>query len=225
MQREIILLSNTKEMDLNLKNRAFQREETPIHVPSRRSSRTKKPVRRLIEVYQAQKEATTPFEILSQTLQVENCEEELHPYAASADPDTLPDKAQFIEAMQNEVQEHTEKGHWRLVKRTEVPDGVQVMPTVWAMKRKWRIATREVYKWKARLNLDGSKQVKGINYEQTYAPVVGWGPIRLILTQAILSNWTTKQIDFLSWLTLTSSMSASFLCRLRKHDRAYVINA
>lgn len=37
------------------------------------------------------------------------------------------------------------------------------------MTRKRRILTREVYKWKARLNLDGGKQELGINYWETYA--------------------------------------------------------
>jgi hypothetical protein len=64
------------------------------------------------------------------------------------------------------------------------------------MRRKRRISTREVYKWKARLNIDGSKQVKGVNYWQTFAPVASWPTIRLILTMVIMKNWPTRQIDF-----------------------------
>jgi hypothetical protein len=64
------------------------------------------------------------------------------------------------------------------------------------MRRKRRIATRQVYKWKARLNIDGSKQVKGVNYQDTYAPVASWSTIRMVLTMAILKSWPTKQIDF-----------------------------
>ncbi len=64
------------------------------------------------------------------------------------------------------------------------------------MKRKCRIQTREVYKWKACLNIDGSRQVKGRDYWDTYAPVATWGSIRLILAKAIIQGWHSKQINF-----------------------------
>ena len=64
------------------------------------------------------------------------------------------------------------------------------------MKHKRRIDTREIYKWKACLNLDGSKQIKGVNYWETYAPVTSWPTVRLILTMAIIQGWHTKQLDF-----------------------------
>jgi len=64
------------------------------------------------------------------------------------------------------------------------------------MKRKRRIATREIYKWRARLNVHGGKQTYGINFWETYAPVVQWSSIRLFLIIALLNGWHTRQIDF-----------------------------
>ena len=64
------------------------------------------------------------------------------------------------------------------------------------MKRKRRIDTREVYRWKARLNVHGGKQQHGVNYWDTYAPVVTWSSIRLLLVLATMHSWETKQIDF-----------------------------
>ena len=55
------------------------------------------------------------------------------------------------------------------MERISVPKGHRVLPAVWAMRRKRRISTGKVYKWKARLNIDGGKQEKGINYWETYA--------------------------------------------------------
>jgi hypothetical protein len=52
--------------------------------------------------------------------------------------------------MQKEVDSHSANGVWELVPKSQVPKDVQILPAVWAMKRKRRIATREVYKWKAR---------------------------------------------------------------------------
>jgi hypothetical protein len=78
-------------------------------------------------------------------------------FVASADPDTMylhqamrePDRAQFIAAMEEEVGQHSANGNWTLMLRSQVPEGVPVIPAVWALKRKRRIGTREVYKWKA----------------------------------------------------------------------------
>jgi len=64
------------------------------------------------------------------------------------------------------------------------------------MRRKRRVMSREVYKWKARLNLDGSKQREGEHYDHTYAPVASWESIRLLLTMVLRNNWKTKQLDF-----------------------------
>ncbi|KAI2513027.1 hypothetical protein MHU86_1318 [Fragilaria crotonensis] len=126
-------------------------------------------------------------------------------FSASSDPDTMylhearrqPDWPQFQMAMREEVLAHESCRHWKLVKRTAIPEGVKVLPSVWSMKRKRRIATREIYKWKARLNAHGGKQVQGINFWETYSPVVNWTSIRLHLILALLSGHRTRQINFI----------------------------
>ena len=87
-------------------------------------------------------------------------------FKATADPDTMyyheamrePDADQFKRAMQEEIDSCTKNKTWKIFKSVELPTGSRVLPAVWAMKSKRRIATQEVYKWKARLNIDGSKQ-------------------------------------------------------------------
>ena len=64
------------------------------------------------------------------------------------------------------------------------------------MKRKRRIISGEIYKWKARLNVHGGKQEHGIHYWETYSPVVKWFSIRLFLTLALINNWHSRQVDF-----------------------------
>jgi hypothetical protein len=53
-----------------------------------------------------------------------------------------------------------------------------------------------VYKHKARLTAHGGQQEYGVNYWETYAPVVSWTSIRFFLIISILSGWYTQQIDF-----------------------------
>jgi Reverse transcriptase (RNA-dependent DNA polymerase) len=59
-----------------------------------------------------------------------------------------------------------------------------------------KIVRWDIYKWKARLNIDGGKQEHGINYWETYAPVAQWSTIRVVLTIALQKSWCTKQLDF-----------------------------
>jgi hypothetical protein len=54
----------------------------------------------------------------------------------------------------------------------------------------------EISKYKPRMNVDGSQMIKGLHYEETYAPVVQWETIRFFISLAILSNWHTRQLDF-----------------------------
>jgi hypothetical protein len=125
-------------------------------------------------------------------------------FSASSDPDVMylhqamsaPDRDEFLKAMDKEVQSHTVNQNWEIVDIADVPKGHRVLPAVWAMRRKRDITTREVYKWKARLNIHGGKQEHGINYWDTYAPVASWPAIRLIMIIAVLRKWKTKQLDF-----------------------------
>ena len=123
---------------------------------------------------------------------------------ATADPDTMymheamrePDWDQFRMAMQKEVQDQMDNGNFTIVKRSQIPKGKIILPAVWQMKRKRDIKTRKIKKYKARLNLDGSRQRKGIHYDQTYAPVTSWKFIRLLLIMIIMHGWYSKQIDY-----------------------------
>jgi hypothetical protein len=64
------------------------------------------------------------------------------------DPDTLylwqarkePDFPKFMEAMQKEIDAHTKGGHWKIMRRSELPSEATVLPAVWSMKRQRHIA-------------------------------------------------------------------------------------
>lgn len=107
-----------------------------------------------------------------------------------------PDKPEFLRAMKKEIDSQTKNGNWKIVLRTQVPSGMKVLPAVWAMRRKRRISDGSIYKWKARLNVDGGKQERGVNYWETYAPVAQWSSIRLILIMTAYKGWSTRQMDF-----------------------------
>ena len=64
------------------------------------------------------------------------------------------------------------------------------------MIRKRHILLNEVYKWKAQLNIHGGKQEYGVNYMQTFSPVVNWITVQLILILSLFHDWKTRQVDF-----------------------------
>ena len=49
---------------------------------------------------------------------------------------------------------------------------------------------------KARFCVRGDKQEAGVDYFETYAPVVSWTTIRMMLTLSIVMNLKTRQVDF-----------------------------
>ena len=64
------------------------------------------------------------------------------------------------------------------------------------MRRKKYIITRKIKSYKARLNVDESRMVKGRNYDQTYAPVASWNAIRPVFSVVLVHNWETIQLDY-----------------------------
>ena len=64
------------------------------------------------------------------------------------------------------------------------------------MRRKRNLVTNKIKSHKARLNLHGGKQVYGVNYYDTYAPVVTWIVIRLMIILAVVNKHVLRQINF-----------------------------
>lgn len=130
--------------------------------------------------------------------------EDLVALKATTDPDTMyhhqamnqPDADKFKDAMQKEWDDQHDNGNFTVIRRTSVPEGATVLPAVWQMKRKRDIRTRRIKKYKARLNIDGSRMKHGQHYDFTYAPVASWNSIRSLLILTALFGWHTRQIDY-----------------------------
>ena len=84
-------------------------------------------------------------------------------FKASTNPDTMymhqamkqPDRKEFQVAMVKEVTEQLSNGNFSLIKIQDVPRGSTILPCVGQMKRKRDIKTRQIKKYKVRLNVDG----------------------------------------------------------------------
>ncbi|CAJ1929167.1 unnamed protein product [Cylindrotheca closterium] len=125
-------------------------------------------------------------------------------FKATSDPDTMymheamreKDAGEFQKAMKKEWEDQLKNENFSIIHWTSLPEGATIFQTVWQMKQKRDIRTREVKKYKARLNFDGSKMKYGRDYNQTYAPVASWNSIRTLLIVSAMLGWKTKQIDY-----------------------------
>ena len=129
--------------------------------------------------------------------------EEWHPLAlsslanASDNPNwdeamSGPDKAGYWEACKRELQTLVDKECWNEVEREE---WMNVLPGTWAFKCK-RFPSGLVRKLKACFCAHGDKQLEGVDYFDTFAPVTNWMTVRLMLTLATILGLATQQVDY-----------------------------
>ncbi len=105
------------------------------------------------------------------------------------------DFCKFIQAMIDEVNDNEVRGHWTLIKRCNLPQGTKTIMSIWSFKRK-RYPDDTLNKHKARLCAHSGMQVWGQNYWETYAPVVNWASVHLVLAIAKIHSSSSKSIDF-----------------------------
>ena len=101
-----------------------------------------------------------------------------------------PSREGHIEACNKEMQTLINMGVWEVVDREP---WMNVLPSTWALKAKL-FPSGLIRKLKARLCCRGNKQVKNVEYFETFAPVVSWTTVRLLILSAEL-ELATKQVD------------------------------
>ena len=95
------------------------------------------------------------------------------------------------EAMQKEIMALHANDTWSLVPYTE---GMPLITSKWIFKTKYH-SDGSIERHKARLVARGFQQTPGLDYTETYSPVIKPCTIRLVLTLAAHHNWDVQQID------------------------------
>nr|GEV64722.1 retrovirus-related Pol polyprotein from transposon TNT 1-94 [Tanacetum cinerariifolium] len=99
--------------------------------------------------------------------------------------------ADWVSAMQEELDQFSRLKVWRLVPR---PKGKSVIKTKWIFKNK-KDECSLVIQNKARLVVVGYSQQEGIDYDETFAPVARIEAIHLFLAYAAHRDFTVYQMD------------------------------
>ena len=105
------------------------------------------------------------------------------------------DKLAFIDAMEKDITEHENGGHWLIFHRNILPNKAQPIKAIWSFKRK-RKPDGELLKYKACICAHGGMQQWGDSYWGTYLPVVNMLTVRLILAMSKIHNLDSKAIEF-----------------------------
>lgn len=169
--------SNTDNQD--------QSENDAGIVSLRRSSRVSKPPSWLADyaVNQVATQHVQPnFHCFLSTLAVNN------------DPVSYKEAAKhqhWIDAMNTELAALENNDTWDI---TTLPAGKKSIGCKWIYKTKYH-SDGKIDRFKSRLVIMGCKQVYGIDYGETFAPVAKMTTVRALLAVAALNNWYAIQMD------------------------------
>jgi hypothetical protein len=99
---------------------------------------------------------------------------------------------EWRKAMKEEIEAQHRMDVWTLV---VPPRGSNIIDARWVYNYK-RDALGDIVRYKARFVCKGFQQIEGVDYNETYAPVVIGKSLRLVLAIAAALNLELKQLDF-----------------------------
>lgn len=106
-------------------------------------------------------------------------------------PKTAFNIPEWKSAMEKEFRALQKNGTWILIPR--ITDD-NVINTKWIFKVKYNY-DGSIKRFKARLVVNGLRQIQGSDYEDTFSPVVQPLSIQLVLTIVVSMDWSIHQID------------------------------
>jgi hypothetical protein len=103
-----------------------------------------------------------------------------------------PDKEMWMNAI---IEEFTSLEKNKISYITDLPHGKKAIGCKWVFKVK-RNEKNEIIRYKARLVIQGFRQVEGVDYWDTFSPTVSTKTIKWLIALATEHDWEIKQMDF-----------------------------
>ncbi|KAJ0483933.1 putative RNA-directed DNA polymerase [Helianthus annuus] len=97
----------------------------------------------------------------------------------------------WVQAMNDEMEALNRNGTWVL---TDLPQGRKPIGCKWIYKVKYK-SNGQIDRYKARLVAKGYSQREGIDFDETFSPVVKMVTVRCIINLAINNGWSLYQLD------------------------------
>jgi hypothetical protein len=105
------------------------------------------------------------------------------------------DAKTFIEAQRPEIDYLIDIYTFEFIPKINLPPKTRYLDLIWIYRRK-RCPDGSLKKYKARLCVNGSRHIQGIDYTKSFASVVQSSTIRMVNTLAAMHNLKGKQIEF-----------------------------
>ena len=98
---------------------------------------------------------------------------------------------QWIDALNAEIEALNKNKSWIV---TILPDNRKAIGYKWIYKIKYK-PNGEIDRYKARLVAKGFNQREGIDYTETFSPVVKMATVRIIIALAVKNKWPLFQLE------------------------------
>jgi hypothetical protein len=102
-----------------------------------------------------------------------------------------PDSEKWLGAMESEIESMHDNQVWNLV---DPIDGVRPIGCKWVFKKKMN-KDGNIHIYKARLVAKGFKQIHGIDYDETFSPVMMLKSVRILLAIAAYFHYEIWKMD------------------------------
>ena len=97
----------------------------------------------------------------------------------------------WLKAMQEEIKALIQNRTWDLVPR---PPTTNIVGSKWVFKTKLK-EDGTIDRYKARLVARGFSQIPGLDFGETFSPVIKHTTIRMIFSLAVTLGWKMRQLD------------------------------
>lgn len=97
----------------------------------------------------------------------------------------------WFAAMKDEYNALMSNKTWSLVPRLA---GQKIVGNKWVFRVKQNL-DGSLVKYKARLVAKGFQQIEGVNYFETFSPVVKSATVRVVISLAVMKQWEIRQVD------------------------------
>ena len=192
LQNDLIESSTVSHNSENLYNEEVISHEINTPPSSSRPKRIIKPSRRLLESIQGRPQSNQPKKpYLKKHHQANVANISLQAPQTIKEPLERPDAQKWQDAINLELNSLKKNKTWKL---TPLPSNRTPISSKWVFKIKTN-ADGTIDKYKARLVARGFPQVQGIDYTETFSPVVKLNSIKVLLALATQYNFEIHQLD------------------------------
>ena len=98
--------------------------------------------------------------------------------------------------MRKEINDLYEADVFEIIPLEQKPKDCKLIRFIWSFKHK-RSPIGVLIKHKARLCVHSGMVEKGVDYYNTFAPIVNWSTVHFLLTQSIMNGRCTCHIDYM----------------------------